>query len=124
MSHYMLSVTPPILDCESGSGDSGSEFMINKTHFNLIVTAEQIYSLNISVINSCGDIGEVAEYVIDTGGIKYWLLLDKEILVSIGDAIDYSFGGGRKFNKCSICGDQVHEGKNSHCRTHLSSMGS
>ena len=71
MSHYVLSVTPPTLDCESGSGDSGSEFMINETYFSLTVTAEQIYSLNISVINSCGDIGEVAEYIIDTGGKKY-----------------------------------------------------
>ena len=70
MSHYMLSVTPPTLDCESGSGDSGSEFITIETQYNLTVTAEQIYSLNISVINSCGDIGEVAEYIIDIGGIK------------------------------------------------------
>ena len=32
------------------------------------MTANQTYNLNISVINSCGDIGEPAEYIIDIGG--------------------------------------------------------
>ena len=86
MSHYMLSVTPPTLDCP---GDPGSEFITIETQYNLTVTAEQIYSLNISVINSCGDIGEVAEYIIDIGGKK---AISKDVLVSIGATIGYSSG--------------------------------
>ena len=70
VSHYMLSVTPPTRDCQSGSVHPGSEFMTTETQYNLTVTAEQIYSLNISVINSCRDKGEAAEYIIDIRGIK------------------------------------------------------
>ena len=69
MSHYVLSVTPPTPDCQSGSDDSGLEF-ITETQFNLTVTVNETYSLNISVINSCGDIGQAAEYPIDIEGIK------------------------------------------------------
>ena len=83
MSHYMLSVTPPTPDFQSGSDNLGSEFMTNETQYTLTVTAEQIYSLNISVINSCGDIGQVAECIIDIGGIKR----------STGIAIDYRLWG-------------------------------
>ena len=70
VSHYVLSVTPPTPDCESGSGGSGSEFMINETHYNLTVVMTETYNLNISVINSCGDRGEPAEYIIYIGGMK------------------------------------------------------
>ena len=70
VSHYVLSVTPPIPDCQSGSGDSGSEFMANETQYNLTLTTNQTYNFNISVINSCGDIGEPAEYIIDIAGIR------------------------------------------------------
>ena len=83
MSHYVLSVTPPTPDCQSGSDDSGSEFITNETQYKLTVTAEQTYILNISVINSCGDIGQVADYIIDIGGIKR----------STGIAIDYRLWG-------------------------------
>ena len=70
VSHYLLSVTPPTADCQSGSDNSGSEFMTNETHYDLTVIANQTYILNISVNNSCGDIGQAAEYIIDFGGIK------------------------------------------------------
>ena len=70
MSHYVLSVTPPTPDCQSGSDDSESEFITNETQYTLTVTAERTYILNISVINSCGDIGEPAEYIIDIAGIN------------------------------------------------------
>ena len=46
--------------------------MANKTHYNLTVTVNQIYNLNISVNNSCGDMGQAAEYTIDVGGIKIY----------------------------------------------------
>ena len=67
VSHYLLSVTPPTADCHSGSDNSGSEFMTNETPYDLTVIANQTYILNI---NSCGDIGQAAEYIIDFGGIK------------------------------------------------------
>ena len=67
MSHYVLSVTPPTPDCQSGSDDSGSKFITNETQYNLTVTANQTYILNIG-INICGDIGEVVEYIIDIKG--------------------------------------------------------
>ena len=70
VSHYLLSVTPPTSDCHSGLGGSGSEFMTNETHYDLTVIANQTYILNISVNNSCGDIGQAAEYIIDVGGIR------------------------------------------------------
>ena len=41
VSHYMLSVTPPTPDCQSGSDDSGSEFISNETQYTLTVTANQ-----------------------------------------------------------------------------------
>ena len=69
VSHYVLSVTPPTSDCHSGSDDSESEFMTTETHYDLTVTANQTYILNISVNNSCGDIGQAAEYTIDIGGM-------------------------------------------------------
>ena len=65
MSHYVLSVTPPTSDCQS---DSGSEFMTNETQYNLTVSANRTYTFNIGIY-SCGDIGEVVEYVIDIKGI-------------------------------------------------------
>ena len=68
VSHYVLSVTPPTSDGQSGSDDSGSEFMANETQYDLTVTANQTYNLNISVINSCGDIGQAADYNISIGG--------------------------------------------------------
>ena len=68
MSHYVLTVTPPTSDCQFGSE---SEFMTTETHYDLTVTANQTYILNISVINSCGDIGQAAQYPIDDiGGIR------------------------------------------------------
>ena len=67
VSHYVLSVTPPTSDCQSGS-DSGSDFMTTATHYDLTVTANQTYILNISVNNSCGDMGQAAEYTIDVAG--------------------------------------------------------
>ena len=70
VSHYMLSVTPPTYDCQSGSGHSGSEFMTIETQYTLTVTANQTYNFNISVVNNCGDIGEPAEYITDIRGIK------------------------------------------------------
>ena len=70
MSHYVLSVTPPTSDCPSGYDNSGSEFMTNETQYKLTVTADQTYSLNIGVINSCGNIGETADYILYIEGIK------------------------------------------------------
>ena len=80
VSHYVLSVTPPTPGCQSGS-DSGSEFMTTETQYNLTVTANQTYILNISVINSCGDIGQAAEYIIDIGGKDVYIIMYCSILL-------------------------------------------
>ena len=66
VSHYVLSVTPPTSDCQS---DSGSAFMTNEMQYDLTLTVNQTYIFNISVNNSCGDIGQAAEYTIDIGGM-------------------------------------------------------
>ena len=69
VSHYVLSVTPLTSDCQSGSDGSESEFMTNETYYDLTVTANQAYILNISVINSCGDMGQAVEYTIGIEGM-------------------------------------------------------
>ena len=80
VSHYVLSVTPPTSDCQSESGNSGTEFMTNETQYNLTVTADQTYSLNVGVINSCGDIGETADYILCIEGMNKDSLLGMLVL--------------------------------------------
>ena len=45
VSQYMLTVTPPTSDCQSGSGDC--VLMSDQTQYNLTVTVDQIYSLTV-----------------------------------------------------------------------------
>ena len=45
VSQYVLTVTPPTSDCQSGSGDC--VLMTNQTQYNLTVTVDQMYSLTV-----------------------------------------------------------------------------
>ena len=45
VSQYVLTVTPPTFDCQSGSGDC--VLMTNQTQYNLTVTVDQMYSLTV-----------------------------------------------------------------------------
>ena len=45
VSQYVLSVTPPTSDCQSGSGDC--VLMTGQTQYNLTVTVDQTYSLTV-----------------------------------------------------------------------------
>ena len=53
VSQYVLSVTPPTSDCQSGSEDC--VFMTDQTQYNLTVTASQIHSLTVRADNSFGN---------------------------------------------------------------------
>ena len=53
VSQYVLSVTPPISDCQSGSEDC--VFMTDQTQYSLTVTASQIHSLTVRADNSFGN---------------------------------------------------------------------
>ena len=45
VSQYVLTVTPPTSDCQSGSGDC--LLITNQTQYNLTVTVDQMYSLTV-----------------------------------------------------------------------------
>ena len=45
VSQYVLSVTPPISDCQPGSGDC--VLMTDQTQYNLTVTVNQTYNLTV-----------------------------------------------------------------------------
>ena len=69
VSQYVLSVTPPTSDCQSGSEDC--VFMTDQTQYNLTVTASQTYNLTVIADDSCGNMGQPAKYDIDLTGIFY-----------------------------------------------------
>ena len=66
VSDYVLSVTPPTSDCQSGSEDC--VFVTNQTQYNLNVTASQTYNLTVRADDSCGNMGQPAKYDIDLTG--------------------------------------------------------
>ena len=45
VSQYVLTVTPPTSDCQSGTGDC--VLMTNQTQYNLTVTVDQMYNLTV-----------------------------------------------------------------------------
>ena len=45
VSQYVLTVTPPTSDCQSGSGDC--VLMTDQTQYNLTVTVDQMYNLTV-----------------------------------------------------------------------------
>ena len=61
VSQYVLSVTPPTSDCQSGSEDC--VFMTDQTQYNLTVTANQTYNLTVRADDSCGNMGQPAKYI-------------------------------------------------------------
>ena len=66
VSQYVLSVTPPTSDCQSGSEDC--VFMTNQTQYNLTVNASQTYNLTVRADDSCGNMGQPTKYDIDLTG--------------------------------------------------------
>ena len=50
VSQYVLSVTPPTPDCPSGQCVTTTD-----TQYNLTVTVDQTYSLNVTAFDSCGN---------------------------------------------------------------------
>ena len=69
VSQYVLSVTPPTSDCQSGSEDC--VFMPDQTQYNLTATVNQTYHLTVRADDSCGNMGQPAKYSIDLTGIFY-----------------------------------------------------
>ena len=69
VSRYVLSVTPPTSNCQSGSGDC--VFMTNQTQYHLTVNASQTYNLTVRANDSCGNVGQPAKYDIDFRGTMY-----------------------------------------------------
>ena len=69
VSRYVLSVTPPTSDCQSGSGDC--VFMTNQTQYHLTVNASQTYNLTVIADGSCGNMGQPAKYNVDLTGTMY-----------------------------------------------------
>ena len=69
VSQYVLSVTPPTSNCQSGSGDC--VFMTNQTQYHLTVNASQTYNLTVRANDSCGNVGQPAKYDIDLTGIYH-----------------------------------------------------
>ena len=43
VSQYVMSVTPPISDCQSGN----CEIMTNRTHYNMTLTVDKTYTLTL-----------------------------------------------------------------------------
>ena len=69
VSQYVLSVTPPTSDCQSGAEDC--VFVTNQTQYNFNVNASQTYNLTVTANDSCGNMGQPAKYDIDLTGIFY-----------------------------------------------------
>ena len=66
LAQYVLSVTPPTSDCQSGS--EVCVFMTDQTQYNLTLTASQTYNLTVRANDSCGNMGQPAKYDIDLTG--------------------------------------------------------
>ena len=69
VSQYVLSVTPPTSDCQSGAEDC--VFMTDQTQYNLTATVNQTYNLTVRADDSCGNMGQPAKYIADFTGILF-----------------------------------------------------
>ena len=77
VSQYVLTVTPPTSDCQSGSGDC--VLMTNQTQYNLTVTVDQMYNLTVRA-DTCRNmqIGKSSSvFSLELGGILHNVYVPK-----------------------------------------------